>query len=94
MSKKKTVLLAGLLGAGVLTASVQYYRKLQEERQKSQALQQVREFFIEFGNIATVYVDETQSHSCVLTGGVVLEDGRVFLFENSKGMISYQEEEV
>lgn len=92
MNKKKTALLAGLLGAGVLTASAQFYRSIQEERKKAQALQQVRDFFASFGPLATVYVDETESSSDRLVGGLILEDGRVFLYENTKGDIVYQEE--
>lgn len=61
MKKKRTALLAGLLGAGVLTASAQFYRKVQEDRKKAQALQEVRDFFANVGEIATVYVDETAS---------------------------------
>lgn len=92
MKKKKTALLAGLMGAGVLAASVRFYKKAKEERQKAQALQDVREFFGDLGSIATVYVDETASDQDYLTGGVVMEDGRVYLFENAQGQIRYEEE--
>ncbi len=93
MKKKKTALLAGLLGAGVLTASAQFYRRIQEDRKKAQALQEVRDFFADLGEIATVYVDETASNQDTLIGGVVMEAGQVFLFENTKGSIQYREEE-
>lgn len=93
MKKKKTALLAGLLGAGVLTASAQFYRKVQEDRKKAQALQEVRDFFAIVGEIATVYVDETASTQDSLVGGVVMEAGQVFLFENAQGYIQYREEE-
>lgn len=93
MKKKKTALLAGLLGAGVLTASAQFYRKIQEDRKKAQALQEVRDFFADLGEIATVYVDETASTQATLIGGVVMEAGQVFLFENTQGSIQYREEE-
>lgn len=93
MNKKKTALLAGLLGAGVLTASAKFYMDVQEERQKAQALEQVRDFFTSFGEIATVFVDETQSDKKVLVGGVVMETGQVYLFENQSGQIQYREEE-
>ncbi|WP_155969682.1 DUF4651 domain-containing protein [Streptococcus ruminantium] len=92
MKKKKTALLAGLLGVGVLAASAQFYRKIQEERKKAQALQEVREFFADLGEIATVYVDETASTQDVLIGGVVMEAGQIFLFENVRGSIRYEEE--
>ncbi len=91
MKKKKTALLAGLLGAGVLTASAQFYRKIQEDRKKAQALQEVRDFFADLGEIATVYVDETASTQTTLIGGVVMEAEQVFLFENTKGSIQYRE---
>lgn len=92
MNKKKTAVLAGLLGAGVLTASAQFYRKVQAERKKAQLLQEVRAYFAELGTIATVYVDETKSRADYLVGGVLLEDGRTFLFENTRGLITFEEE--
>ncbi|MGT2712769.1 DUF4651 domain-containing protein [Streptococcus oriscaviae] len=92
MNKKKTALLAGLMGAGVLAASARFYMKTQEERKKAQALQQVREFFADLGSIATVFIQEAESTKNFLKGGVVMEDGRVFLFENNRGVIAYEEE--
>ena len=77
----------------MLTASAQFYRKIQEDRKKAQALQEVRDFFTDLGEIATVYVDETASTQTTLIGGVVMEAGQVFLFENTKGSIQYREEE-
>lgn len=92
MNKKKAALLAGLVGAGVLAASTKYYMDAQKERQKAAALRQVREFFADFGEIATVFVDECQSDEHCLVGGVVMEAGPVYLFENQDGQISYEEE--
>ncbi|HFI0436305.1 TPA: DUF4651 domain-containing protein, partial [Streptococcus suis] len=60
---------------------------------KAQALQEVRDFFADLGEIATVYVDETASTQTTLIGGVVMEAGQVFLFENTQGSIQYREEE-
>lgn len=77
----------------MLTASAQFYRKIQEDRKKAQALQEVRDFFVDLGEIATVYVDETASTQTTLIGGVVMEAGQGFLFENTKGSIQYREEE-
>ncbi|MEQ5954702.1 DUF4651 domain-containing protein [Streptococcus suis] len=53
----------------------------------------MRDFFADLGEIATVYVDETASTQTTLIGGVVMEAGQVFLFENTKGSIQYREEE-
>lgn len=92
MSKKKRVVLAGLVGAGILAASARFYKKIQEEQQKAQALQEVRAAFAKMGEIATVYIDETASSGHFLTGGIVMEDGRVYLFENERGDITYEEE--
>lgn len=77
----------------MLTASAQFYRKVQEDRKKAQALQEVRDFFANVGEIATVYVDETASTQDSLVGGVVMEAGQVFLFEKAQGSIQYREEE-
>lgn len=93
MNKKKTALLAGLLGAGVLAASAKFYMDAQKERQKAAALRQVRSFFADFGEIATVFIDERQSNQTILIGGVVMEEGPVYLFENVDGQIYYEEEE-
>lgn len=92
MKNKKSALLAGLLGAGVLAASAKFYMDVQEERAKAAALQQVRDFFADFGVIATVFVDESQSDKDVLIGGVVMGEGPVYLFENRHGQIQYEEE--
>ncbi len=92
MKNKKSAWLAGLLGAGVLAASAKYYIDVQEERQKTVALRQVRDFFADFGEIATVFVDESQSDKQVLVGGVVMEEGAVYLFKNRHGRILYEEE--
>lgn len=92
MNKKQTALLAGLLGAGVLAASAKFYMDVQEDHQKAAALKQVRAFFADFGPIATVFVDESQSSKGHLVGGVVMEAGPVYLFENRAGQISYEEE--
>nr|WP_238597519.1 DUF4651 domain-containing protein [Streptococcus suis] len=53
----------------------------------------MRDFFADLGEIATVYVDETASTQTTLIGGVVMEVGQVFLFENAQGSIQYREEE-
>lgn len=91
MNKRKTALLAGLFGAGVLAASAKFYRDTLIERKKMIALSQVRQFFAAFGEIATVFVDETQSDQTCLIGGVVMEEGAVYLFTNQGGDIMYEE---
>ena len=58
MKKKKTALLAGLLGAGVLTASAQFYRKVQEDRKKAQALQEVRDTATQWLLLMQIGTDE------------------------------------
>lgn len=91
MNKKKIRLLAAAVGTVLLVAGFQVYRGMIEDRRKAYALQEVRDFFASFGEIETLYVDEMTSSSTVLHGGVVLADGRLFLFENKGGMIEYQE---
>lgn len=92
MSKKKTAIVLGLLGTGILAASARFYMKVQEDRQKAQALEQVRAFFAPFGTIVTVFVYEQEATKDFLKGGVVMEEGSVYLFENDRGQISYEEE--
>lgn len=93
MNKKKTAVLAGVLGTGILAASARYYMKVQEEKKKAQALVQVRQFFAELGSIATVFIYEAESSADLLKGGVVMETGQVYTFENHAGEIAYEEEE-
>ena len=76
----------------MLAASAKFYIDVQEDRQKAAALKQVRAFFADFGPIATVFVDESQSSKGYLVEGVVMETGPVYLFENRSGQISYEEE--
>ncbi|MGT2911425.1 DUF4651 domain-containing protein [Streptococcus cameli] len=92
MNKKKTALLAGLLGAGVLAASAKFYHDSLVATQKSRALKEVRQFFAAYGEIATVFVDESQSTATRLIGGVVMEAGPVYLFKYENGEIQYEEE--
>ncbi len=92
MKKKKVALLAGVVGAGILAASARFSMMVYEERKKAKALQQVREFFKEYGEIATVFIHEMESSKDRLVGGVVMEDERVYLFENEAGVIWYEEE--
>lgn len=92
MKKKKATLLAGVVGAGALVASARYLMAVYEERKKVKMLQQVRAFFEKYGEIATVFVNEEGSSKKRLVGGVVMEDERVYLFENKAGIILYEEE--
>lgn len=92
MNKKKAIVLAGVFGSGILAASARHYMKVQEEKKKAQALEQVRQFFADYGNIATVFIYESESNAEVLKGGVVMETGQVYIFENRAGEIIYEEE--
>lgn len=93
MNKKKAAIVAGIVGAGVLAASARFYMKAQEEIKKAQALAHVRQFFADFGTIATVFIYENKSDSQRLVGGVVMEDGPVYLFDYQNGEMTYEEEE-
>lgn len=92
MNKKKAAIVAGIVGAGVLAASARFYMKAQEEIKKAQALAHVRRFFADFGTIATVFIYETESNRHHLKGGVVMEDGPVYLFDYQNGEMTYEEE--
>ncbi|MBF0786725.1 MULTISPECIES: DUF4651 domain-containing protein [unclassified Streptococcus] len=92
MKKKKGALLAGVVGASILAASAWSLMTVYEERKKAKALQQVRAFFEEYGEIATVFINEMVSSKDCLVGGVVMENGQSYLFENEAGVIWYEEE--
>lgn len=59
---------------------------------QADGLAKVREFFSEMGDIDVAYVNEEASTAQVLTGGVVLSDGRVYHFDYQDGHVDYREE--
>lgn len=92
MSKKKRALLASVVGLGMVMGVVRCSLKRYEEKQKKEALEQVRAFFMEYGEIATIFINEMESTKDCLAGGVVMTDERVYYFENTNGIIWYEEE--
>lgn len=91
MKNKNKLLLTAVLGAGLLVVGSHWYQK-RFENKKQAALQEIRLQFASFGEIATIYIDETASTKGHLEGGVVMEDGVVFAFVYESGQIDYWEE--
>lgn len=93
MKKNRFAFLAGLLGLGGLATAAVIAKQKQQEKERQQVLEDVRDFFAAFGEIAVVYVNDFESIGRLVTGGVVFEDDRVLYFSYDHGDISYRSEE-
>lgn len=95
MKKRKIlVLTAALLTAGALVYAGKRCRDEKRDAKLAAIVEEIREFFASFGDIATVYIDQSASSKVETKGGVVMEDGRVYYFDYLAGEIFYQEERV
>lgn len=96
MKNKKSRLAFGLgiVGiSGALALSLVIKKEL-AERKAEKIKATLRQFFDQQGEIAVLYVNETESDTQVTRGGVVMTDGRVYQFSYEKGQIAYEEEKV
>lgn len=59
---------------------------------QADGLARIREFFSEMGDIDVVYINQESSNVQVLTGGVVMSDGKIYHFCYRDGQIEYKEE--
>lgn len=92
MKQKHLVLGTGIALASGLVATGLAIHQAYLERQKAQIVKDIRTIFETFGPIKVVYVNDFESNTKVMTGGLVLEDNRVFNFRYDEGELSYQEE--
>lgn len=96
MKNKKSRLAFGLgiVGiSGALALSLVIKKEL-AERKAEKIKATLRQFFDQQGEIAVLYVNETESDTQVTRGGVVMTDGRVYQFSYERGQITYEEEKV
>lgn len=96
MKNKKSRLAFGLgiVGiSGALALSLVIKKEL-AERKAEKIKATLRQFFDQLGEIAVLYVNETESDTQVTRGGVVMTDGRVYQFSYERGQIAYEEEKV
>lgn len=92
MKTKNIVLAAGLVGLTAAALGTKTYLDYQEDRRISQIVAEVRDFFSKMGDIATVYVDQTQSDKVQVKGGVIMVDETVYYFDYMAGEIFYKKE--
>lgn len=92
--KSRLALGLGIVGiSGALALSLVIKKEL-AERKAEKIKATLRQFFDQQGEIAVLYVNETESDTQVTRGGVVMTDGRVYQFSYEKGQIAYEEEKV
>ncbi len=83
MKNKKILFGTGLAGY-TLTKKVTDYKR-------QQITQTLREFFSQMGDIQVFYFNEFESDIKMTSGGLVLEDGRIFEFIYRQGVLDYVE---
>lgn len=92
--KSRLALGLGIVGIGGALALSLAIKKELAERKAEKIKATLRQFFDQLGEIAVLYVNETESDTQVTRGGVVMTDGRVYQFSYEKGQIAYEEEKV
>ena len=94
MRNKKRNLLSrfSLVGVGGVIILGAILKKQCEEKRQEKIKQAIRDYFSRFDNISVLYVNAFESDKERTTGGLVLEDGRMFQFVYQNGEISYEEE--
>ncbi|MGT2666391.1 DUF4651 domain-containing protein [Streptococcus rifensis] len=90
--QRKLAIVGAGLGLAVLALGTKIYLDEQREAHLAQVVREVRDFFANLGPIATVYIDQTQSDEVQTKGGVIMEDGKIYLFDYLAGEIFYEEE--
>lgn len=94
MKRKILASFAGGLGAiGLLAVLEKERRSRQTERSRSKGIRSIRQVLSQEGEIAVLYVNAFDKSSPAMTGGVVMEDGRIFNFTYDNDALRYQEVE-
>ena len=92
MKRKTLALFAGGVGALGLLAMTEY-RQSRVEMKKAALIQNIRQELSHLGPIAVLYTNPTDKENPGLTGGIVLEDGRVYSFVYAEDILTYEEEQ-
>ena len=87
MKRRTLALFAGGVGALGLLAMTEKYRQSRVEMKKAALIQDIRQELSHLGPIAVLYTNPG------LTGGIVLEDGRVYSFVYAEDKLTYEEEQ-
>lgn len=91
MKNKKILFGTGLAGVGLLAAAGYTLTKKVTDYKRQQITQTLREFFSQMGDIQVFYFNEFESDIKMTSGGLVLEDGRIFEFIYRQGVLDYVE---
>ena len=90
--KKLWASLALGLAAGLGLAGVRLYQKNKKLTDEREAVDLIRAYFSQKGEIGTVYILSYESSQDSFYGGVIMADDRRFVFELEKGRLNYYEE--
>ena len=94
MKRKTLAIIAGGIGAlGFLALAEQGRRKQKAAKGQSALIQEVRQALSRQGEISVLYVNPSDQDVPHFSGGVVMEDGRIFSFADVDGELIYKEEE-
>ena len=93
MKRRTLALFAGGVGALGLLAMTEKYRQSRVEMKKAALIQDIRQELSHLGPIAVLYTNPTDKETPGLTGGIVLEDGRVYSFVYAEDKLTYEEEQ-
>ncbi|GFG42274.1 hypothetical protein ScFU29_11780 [Streptococcus canis] len=92
MSKKKIGIISGLLGAGLVIGLGIMINDYYQEKERQQVTRDLRAFFSKLGQIDVLYVTTVKNSSEPISGGVVMADGKQYLYTYHNGHISFEEE--
>lgn len=86
------MVVASFIAATALAASAKFAMQMWADKQDAKIMRQVRAFFSQKGEIATVFVNQAESTRDIVCGGVVMADDKVYTFTYMNGDLDYWEE--
>ncbi|HEL0704120.1 TPA: DUF4651 domain-containing protein [Streptococcus equi subsp. zooepidemicus] len=92
MSGKKTRIVSGLIGLGLLAGLGLRLKEVYQERERQRVLAELRAFFSALGEIEVLYINSFSSKRDDVTGGLVMTDGKTYTYHYHKGSIDFKED--
>lgn len=92
MSGKKTRIVSGLIGLGLLAGLGLRLKEVYQERERQRVLAELRAFFSALGEIEVLYINSFNSKRDDVTGGLVMTDGKTYTYHYHKGSIDFKED--